>query len=182
MQLKALGATEVNKTKHVFDNHVMRLVRNNKEIFVDIFPSGDSAITYTLAFIESQPMEQVIKANELYDALNKDGFVALYINFDTNKADLKPAAEPLINQIVELLKNNPGLKLSIEGHTDNVSNASSNKTLSLNRAKSVVKALLKQGIAASRLAAQGYGQERPIADNRTEDGRTKNRRVELVKL
>jgi len=81
-----------------------------------------------------------------------------------------------------MLSADPALKLSIEGHTDNAGNAGHNKTLSMDRAKSVMQAAVKQGIAAGRLSAQGMGQERPIADNRTEDGRAKNRRVELVKV
>ena len=75
-----------------------------------------------------------------------------------------------------------GLNISIEGHTDNVGTPAANKTLSENRARAVMQAVVAQGIAASRLRSAGHGQEKPIADNRSEDGRAKNRRVELVKL
>jgi outer membrane protein OmpA-like peptidoglycan-associated protein len=71
--------------------------------------------------------------------------------------------------------------VSIEGHTDNVGTASSNKTLSENRAKSVLDAIVARGIEKSRLSAKGWGQEKPIGDNKTEEGRAKNRRVEIVK-
>jgi len=71
--------------------------------------------------------------------------------------------------------------VSIEGHTDNVGQAAANKTLSEQRAKSVMAAVVKGGVAASRVSAVGWGQERPIADNRSEEGRAKNRRVEIVK-
>jgi outer membrane protein OmpA-like peptidoglycan-associated protein len=80
-----------------------------------------------------------------------------------------------------MLKSAPTLKLSIEGHTDNVGAPASNKLLSENRARSVMKAVLAGGIAAGRVTAVGFGQENPVADNRTEEGRAKNRRVELVK-
>ena len=183
--LKAIGATEVNNSSNPGVEHVMKLVRDNREVYVAVLPRGTA---YGLTIIESQPMQQIIaanvktiSANDMHNALAKDGYIALYINFDTNKSDVKTEAEPVIKEIVKLLKVDPALKLSIEGHTDNAGSADSNRALSMNRAKSVMQAVVKQGIAVSRLSAQGFGQERPIADNRTEDGRAKNRRVELVK-
>ncbi len=105
----------------------------------------------------------------------------MYVNFDTNKSEIKPESEPVVAQIVELLKAKPDLKVSIDGHTDNVGSPAANKTLSLERAKAVMQAVVKQGINPSRLAARGFGQEVPIADNRNEEGRARNRRVELAK-
>ena len=87
-----------------------------------------------------------------------------------------------MEEVVALLKADSVLRLSIEGHTDNVGNAVTNKTLSQARAQSVVKALVASGIDAKRLQAKGFGSEVPVADNRSEEGRAKNRRVELVKL
>jgi outer membrane protein OmpA-like peptidoglycan-associated protein len=92
-----------------------------------------------------------------------------------------PVRLDLIDEIVRMMKSNPELKLNVEGHTDNVGTAAANKTLSEARAKSVVAALVGQGIAADRLSPVGYGQDKPIADNNTEEGKAKNRRVELVK-
>jgi outer membrane protein OmpA-like peptidoglycan-associated protein len=80
-----------------------------------------------------------------------------------------------------MLKAYPEVKISAEGHTDNVGNSKSNKTLSDDRAKAVVTASVAQGIDARRLSSVGHGQDKPIADNKTEEGRAKNRRVELVK-
>src|SRR5258706_15116543 len=97
--------------------------------------------------------------------LDAKGHVALYINFDFNKADIKPDSQPIIEQILKLLKNNPGLKLAIEGHTDNVGTPAYNKQLSDARARSVMVALTAQGVEAQRLTATGFGQERPVADN-----------------
>ena len=126
-------------------------------------------------------MQQVVTANKLLDELNKAGFIALYINFDTGKWDLKADGQATVAEIVKMLKSAPALKVSIEGHTDNVGSAAANKTLSENRAKSVMAAIVSGGIDAKRLSSAGFGQERPIADNRSEEGRAKNRRVELVK-
>lgn len=117
----------------------------------------------------------------LRDEMETKGFVTLQINFETAKADIKPESQYIIDQVVELLNDDETLNVSIEGHTDNVGSAASNKTLSENRAKSVMNAIIAKGIDKSRLSAKGWGQEKPIADNKTEDGRAKNRRVEIVK-
>lgn len=134
-----------------------------------------------LDVLEVKAMAQEVTANLMWDTLKKDGFVSLQINFDTNKSVIKTESMPLVRQIVELMKNQPALKVSIEGHTDNQGSAASNKTLSLDRAKAVIAAVAAEGIKADRMTAEGWGQERPVADNRTEEGRAKNRRVELVK-
>lgn len=136
---------------------------------------------YTLTVVEKELMRQDVTASDMLEAINKDGFIALDIHFDTGKATIKPESQPVVDQIVALLKENGSLKLGIEGHTDNVGDAKSNKTLSENRAKSVMSAIVGAGVSAARLAAAGFGAERPVADNRTEEGKAKNRRVELVK-
>lgn len=87
----------------------------------------------------------------------------------------------MVEQITKLLKDNPGLTISVEGHTDNVGTPQSNKLLSEQRAKAVMAAVVKGGVAATRMSAVGWGQEKPVADNRTEGGRAKNRRGEIVK-
>jgi len=123
----------------------------------------------------------VVKANKLLEELNRNGFIALYINFDTGKWDLKADGTATVAEIVKMLKSAPALKIAIEGHTDNVGQAAANKTLSEKRAQSVMAAVVAGGIDPKRLSAAGFGSERPVADNRGEDGRAKNRRVELVK-
>ncbi|MEO8167579.1 MAG: OmpA family protein [bacterium] len=115
------------------------------------------------------------------DQLDKTGFVTLHINFETGKADIKPESQKVVDQVAELLKSDDSLNVSIEGHTDNVGSAASNKTLSENRAKSVMNAIIASGIEKSRLSAKGWGQEKPVGDNKTEEGRAMNRRVEIVK-
>jgi outer membrane protein OmpA-like peptidoglycan-associated protein len=161
----------------------LKVTSGGKEIWIRVEPDIFSAPTqsYLLQIVEIAAMEQVITANKLLAEINKTGFVALYINFETNKWELKEDGLATVREIVAMLKSAPTLKLSIEGHTDNVGAPASNKLLSENRARSVMKAVLAGGIAAGRLTAVGFGQETPVADNRTEEGRAKNRRVELVK-
>jgi outer membrane protein OmpA-like peptidoglycan-associated protein len=157
-----------------------KIVKNGREAWVVVegFNDGND---YTLIIVEVEAMTQEVTAGEMLNALNKDGFIALYINFDTGKADIKPESETTVAQIVGLLTDNPDLKVGIEGHTDNVGTPAANKALSEARAKSVMGAVVKGGVDAARLSAVGWGQEKPVADNRTEDGRAKNRRVEIVK-
>lgn len=137
-----------------------------------------------LTVIEEKAFEASMKppeASALKAALDKDGRVALYVNFDFAKSTLKPDAAPVIAQVLKLLRDNPGLKLAIEGHTDNVGGQDYNAKLSQARAAAMVSALVAQGIAADRLTSAGFGPDKPIADNNSSDGRAKNRRVELVK-
>lgn len=156
---------------------------NGKDVWVRVEPGIFSAPTqsYLLHFVERAALTQVVAANKLLEELNTKGFITLYINFDTNKFVIKPDAKPILAEVAKALAASPNLKISIEGHTDNVGNAAANKTLSENRANSVMTVLAAQGIASMRMSAAGFGQEKPVADNRGEEGRAKNRRVELVK-
>jgi outer membrane protein OmpA-like peptidoglycan-associated protein len=127
--------------------------------------------------------EVTADASSLAGEIEKSGHVAVYgINFDTGKAVILPSSENVLNEIVKLLKENADLKLRVEGHTDNQGNAAANQALSEKRAQAVVAWLTSHGIAATRLTAKGLGQTKPVADNGTEDGRAKNRRVELAKM
>ena len=121
------------------------------------------------------------KVDALKTALDKNGRIALYVNFDFNKARLRPDAAPVLEQVVALLKANPAYKLTIEGHTDNVGGADLNQKLSDARAASVVDAVVKGGIDRTRLSSAGRGLSSPVSTNDTSEGRAKNRRVELVK-
>ena len=161
----------------------LKVTTGGKEVWVRVEPEIFSAPTqsYTLRIVEVAAMQQVVTANRMLDELDKQGFIALYINFDSGKSDLKSDGVATVKEIVALMKAAPNLKLAIEGHTDNVGNAAANQTLSHNRANSVMKAVVSAGIHAERLSAAGFGQGRPVADNRSEEGRAKNRRVELVK-
>jgi len=116
------------------------------------------------------------------NSIETTGRIALYgIYFDFNKADIKPESAPTLEQIAKLLKSMPDSRLLVVGHTDNVGGFEFNQNLSRQRAAAVVKALSTDyGIAASRLTPMGAAFIAPVATNRTEEGRAKNRRVELV--
>jgi len=119
----------------------------------------------------------------LYDRMMQDGkFISYGITFDTGKSIIKPESAGELNRIVQLLKENPSLRFSVEGHTDATGSASSNQKLSEDRAHAVVARLVELGIDGSRLSAKGLGQNNPVADNSSVEGRAKNRRVEFVKL
>ncbi len=161
------------------------LSTKEKEYWVKVGSFGgtvNSVEHFTLYILEMEPMKQEVQASDMMKALNKDGFIALYINFETGKSDIKPESQEIVKQIAEMLKQNNDLKISIEGHTDNVGSDKSNQTLSENRAKSVMNALIALGIDKTRLKSKGWGASKPIADNGTEEGRAKNRRVEIVKI
>ncbi len=155
------------------------------EIWVEVYHAWeDNSENYWLTIVEKKGLEvkvQAIPADEMKKTLDATGHVALYVNFDTDKTSLKPDSQPIIAEIVKLLNANPGLNLTVEGHTDNVGGAAHNQTLSDGRASAVVGALMAQGIPLTRLQPKGFGASKPLADNGTEDGRAKNRRVELVK-
>jgi outer membrane protein OmpA-like peptidoglycan-associated protein len=104
------------------------------------------------------------------------------IYFDTGKAELKPESDAAVAEVARLLKTDPSLKVYVVGHTDNVASLELNMQLSQARAQAVVQALVgKHGIAAGRLIGRGAGPLAPVASNDAEAGRSKNRRVELVK-
>ncbi len=124
----------------------------------------------------------LLPASALKQQLDADGRVAIQVNFAVDKADILPDSQPQIEQVLALLRDDPALRLSIDGHTDDTGDAAHNQRLSEARAKSVVAALTAQGIDAARLEAKGHGQSQPVADNDTDEGRAKNRRVELVRL
>jgi OOP family OmpA-OmpF porin len=154
-----------------------------KEVWVILNDfSGSKRGNFELITLEIEGMKQDISAGEMLEALNKNGSIALQINFETGKSVIRPESQAIVDQIAEMLKSDPSLKVSIEGHTDNVGTPASNKTLSENRSKAVMAALITKGIDKARLSAKGWGQEKPIADNKTDEGKEKNRRVEIVKL
>jgi OmpA-OmpF porin, OOP family len=161
----------------------MKLVRDNVEIWVELrtdFTSG-----YALFIIQKAGMAQDIVADAaaMGSDINASGHVAVYgIYFDSGKSQIKPESARAIGEIAKLLKNDPALKLFVVGHTDNQGGVDGNIALSQARAEAVLKALVNEhGIAATRLRSYGCGQFSPVAANDSEEGRAKNRRVELVK-
>lgn len=183
--LKAIGGTVLYERMPLDGDAgetTMKVTTAGKDVWVKVAPGyGAPTNYYQLVVTEVAAMAQLVTANQLLDELNKNGFITLYINFDTGKSVLKQDGLATVKEIATMMKSTPALKLAVEGHTDNVGDAASNKKLSEARAKSVMTAIVAAGIDATRLSAAGFGQEKPVADNRSEDGRAKNRRVELVK-
>jgi len=163
-------------------NTTVQVAKEGKEawVAVQIFDKG---AYYTVNVVEKEAMKQeVFSADTWRDQIEADGHTAIYgIYFDTNKADLKPESEPALQEIVALLKKNAALSLRVVGHTDSTGDFAHNVTLSEARAKTVVTALTTRfGIAANRLSAHGVGPLAPVTSNATDDGKARNRRVELV--
>ena len=161
---------------------IIRIIKEDKEVWAEV--SGANNGMYNVQIVEKQLMKQDVVANAdaLSGSIKETGRVAVYgIYFDTGKADLKPASDPALAEIVKMLKADATLKVYVVGHTDNVGQFASNVKLSQDRAASVVNALVsKHGIAAARLTPFGCGPATPVASNKTDEGKAKNRRVELV--
>jgi outer membrane protein OmpA-like peptidoglycan-associated protein len=144
--------------------------------------NGDN---YKLHIVVETALTQDVVANAaaLSGGLTGSGHVVVTgILFDTGKADVKPESAPALKEVAKLLKQNPRLKVYVVGHTDNVGALAANIDLSKRRAASIVQSLTTQyGIPAAQLQSFGAGPYAPVASNSSEDGRTLNRRVELVK-
>ncbi len=160
-----------------------KIIKEGKEIWARAHPwNGGSCIELNIT--ERQAMEQTIQANAAswLSDISTTGHAAVYgIYFDTDKAEIKPESEPALSEMAKLLKNNASLSVFIVGHTDNTGTLEHNMKLSQDRATSVVNELVgKHGIAAARLKPYGVASLAPVASDKTEDGKAKNRRVELV--
>lgn len=130
--------------------------------------------------LSTNPVDSVYNKDIPLQSLSTGAAIVLKnIFFDTKKWELKPESVAELDKVVALLNDNPKLKVLISGHTDNVGIPKSNITLSNNRSKAVVNYLLSKGITATRLLYKGFGAAKPIADNKTENGKALNRRTEL---
>jgi outer membrane protein OmpA-like peptidoglycan-associated protein len=173
--------------KVVFDdnfNRVSTIVvqKDGKETWVEVRSFNNM---YRLNIVERAIMKQeiVADAEAMGNDINNTGHVSVYgIYFDTGKAEIKPESDTAIAQISNLLKTNESLKLYVVGHTDNVGTIDANMKLSKDRADAVINMLVtKYGVPAARLKSYGVASLAPVGSNDTEEGRAKNRRVELVK-
>ena len=159
----------------------LQVTKDGKETWVEVEAYGN---TYSLVIVEKEAMAQDVIANAdaLQGGLAQTGHAAVPgIYFDTGRSEVKPESEPALREVVRLLQANPALRLWVVGHTDSQGTAESNVTLSEARAAAVVRSLTGMGVAATRLAPHGAGPYAPVASNDTEEGRARNRRVELVK-
>jgi len=165
------------------DVHVSLLVA--RETFKHFKETSQRTLAL-LDIVEAAPMEKkmvTVDAGAMAKSIATQGTIALYgIYFDTDKADLKPESDPTLEEIAKLLGDDAGLKLYVVGHTDGVGSFDYNMDLSKKRAQAVVRELTgKYGIAGGRLKSAGVGFLAPVGSNEDEEGRAKNRRVELVK-
>jgi len=164
------------------DRTYMKLLKDGREIWAYVGSYQGDQIGVEI--IEKEAMKQEVTADAKFmaDGIGSTGHVAIYgIYFDFNKSDVKPESEPALQEINKLLSVNPNLKVFIVGHTDNVGGIDYNMKLSQARADAVVKVLITQyKVNPQQMKAYGVGQLAPVAPNKTEEGRAKNRRVELV--
>jgi OmpA-OmpF porin, OOP family len=138
-----------------------------------------------LIIVDEKPFKKSLTFGpaEMKAALDAEGRIQLYgILFDLDKATLQPESTKQLQHLVTFLKDNPCLKLEVQGHTDDQGSDDYNLQLSERRAETVVAYLALFDIDTSRLLPKGYGESKPVMQNTTEEGRAKNRRVELVKL
>lgn len=171
----SIGYTEENIKTYIIRRS------NGGDIYIQL--TGNSA-EGRLDILQQEGFKQTItmlKADEISKDLNQKGKAILYINFDTDKSTLKPDGKDAVAEITKALKGSPGLKVAINGYTDNTGNDAHNLQLSKDRAKAVLDALISSGIDKSLLSSEGFGSLQPIVDNSSEEGKAKNRRVELVK-
>ncbi len=161
----------------------------DERYFISLYVHGAPKPTIMLAVVEPKEMETglvTVKVLETAETMKKEisekGKVSIYgIYFDFDSDKLRPESKPVLDEIARLLKENPQLKLYVVGHTDSIGSLEYNMDLSLRRALTVVRELVeKYGIEESRLKAFGVGPLAPVDSNKTEEGRAKNRRVELV--
>jgi OmpA-OmpF porin, OOP family len=182
--IQKIGGVFLMKNSDGSGDTYMKVTKEDKEIWASIEQDNWGGNTYYLWIVEKAAMKQEVTADAKFmsEGISSTGHVAIYgIYFDFNKSDVKPESELALQEISKLLSGNPNLKVFIVGHTDNVGGVDFNMKLSQARADAVVKALTtRYKVNPQRMKAYGVGQLAPVAPNKTEDGRAKNRRVELV--
>lgn len=166
-------------------------ITDDKGKFSTRLPSGDMYEIFVLGFKDSTSKDVLeipaLKGNAYYKTpfivdiqhLPAKSFVLEDCNFETGKSTLLPESFPIIDELVSYLNRKDDEKIELGGHTDNVGSAASNLKLSQERANAVMAYLVSKGIDPSRLTAKGYGMTKPIASNKTAEGRAQNRRTEV---
>jgi outer membrane protein OmpA-like peptidoglycan-associated protein len=178
--IQKLGGTVVFSKK---GKSTLKLTRDGKETWIEVRTEFTGKHWLFILQKEAMAQDVVTNAAAFGNDLRSTGHAAVYgITFDTDSAVIKAASSQAIGEIAKLLKADSGLKIFVVGHTDNTGSVDHNIKLSQDRAQSVMQALMHDhGIAAARLRSFGNGPFAPVASNDTEDGKARNRRVELVK-
>ncbi|MGY2049640.1 OmpA family protein [Methylobacterium sp. JK268] len=181
---KSAGLGDVyNRPAEVFVIH-----RADRAIWIHFLNDshgGNMAVLETKPFAATAtllPASAAVPASTLAQALADQGKAVIHVNFASDATEILPDSRPQIDAIAQVLKDQPTLRLAINGYTDETGSAAHNRTLSEGRAASVRQALVAAGIDASRLTSKGFGSSGAVADNGTEAGRAQNRRVELVRV
>ena len=169
------------------DGYAEVLVPNGQKydvVYVSLGRRTDIAAKVTVSDEPRQNIKLTLRYKR-YDppkGLTEQRFVLDGVNFDSAKAAIRPESLVRLDSVVEYMAHKKSARIEISGHTDNVGNAKTNKALSEKRAQACRDYLISKGIDGSRVTAIGYGDERPMAPNDSEDGRQKNRRIEATEL
>jgi outer membrane protein OmpA-like peptidoglycan-associated protein len=181
---EAYGYLNVVGTKY---HASYKLARGGSLIYVTLLTVvGDKGVVTEVDIVTPKAMDAgkvaVSDAHAIEQGLNAEGRMAIYgVTFDTGKADIRPDSKPQLVEMAKLLKSNPQIKVFVVGHTDNQGDFNANMALSQKRAEAISNALVKDyGIAAARVRAAGDANLAPVASNASEEGRARNRRVEMV--
>jgi len=179
-----IGGTAYEKNPKDPSETSMKLIKDGKELWAKLqFNFGANYLYLTIVEKQAMAQQVVADAKSMATDIGISGKVAIYgIYFDFNKADVKPDSESTLKEITKLLQQDAKLKLYVVGHTDSVGGLDYNMKLSQQRAEAVVKELVsKYKVGPDRLKPYGVGPLAPVTSNDSEEGKAKNRRVELVK-
>jgi len=168
------------------NNKELYLLAKNSTTYIGIIFCDSDPTNVHVAMVESKEMDtgkmMFVDSSAMQKAINDTGRINLYgIHFDFDKDEIKPDSYNTIFEMIQLMQSNPQLKLEVIGHTDSQGLEAHNLDLSSRRAGAVIRSLVQAGITVDRLKSRGAGSSQPVATNDNEDGRAKNRRVELVK-
>lgn len=158
-------------------------IKDSTEYWLGIYDlDSDPVSQYKFVLLTKGSMQQETSSSNIYKEIDSGNSIPLYINFQSWSSGIKTESLIVVEELHQMLVNNPTLKIIIEGHTDSEGDRIVNQILSGRRAMSVMQALMEKGIPYDRMQTIGYGETRPIADNNTEEGKAKNRRVEIKKI
>ncbi len=184
--VEAMGGTRIssaNTNSGNNNNVTFRFQKDGNEYYLGISGIGNNPLyQFTVALVTRESLNSEAAANVMTEKINEGETLTPNINFETGTSAIKDESQDIVVELYKMMNENPTLEISVEGHTDNVGSKIANQTLSEGRAESIKAALVMKGISADRIKTSGFGQDQPLGDNTTEDGKAKNRRVEIKKL